>query len=296
MAPPATSGYLSAVATIPLGVSSSGPEVAAEAPDGTVFVANPPSADVLVIHGDSAPAVAEHVQGTVSGLAADATSLYVATATAAYQFDRAGGAQTERWSVQGPGSLTIAGGVLWFLAPISGGVNLYSISPGSADPPVLVENALGAVVGPDGTLYYERTDGHLVRQDPSDTISVGPALQTKQGVAGPTFVGLAGGFVWTYVSYYGTNGAYQGYYDTTLRPGPYISGSAGVTMAATLTGVLWKMGNGESRCGTGSCVLRFGSDWSLSDPYPVDPTATLIGPYPALLGPSGGSFELVRLT
>lgn len=311
---PSSSGALVASATIPLGITpgASSP-VAAEAPDGAVFVSNPGGGDVLVVDGTSSPSVAEHVTGTVNALAADADSLYVATQTSAFQYSRRTGSFVEQWTlppVSGTNTsnqplvgLTVAGGSVWALITQGNDVDVYRVTPGSADPPVLVEETLGAVVGPDGTLYYERLDGQLVKQDPSDTVTVGQALSTKpaynSGTA-PYIVGLAGGYLWTEQVYgQGTDAGYQSYNAQSLSYGPWKSGTVGATMVQTLAGALWRTGAGSSACPTGmsACLLRMNPYAYLSEPYQTDPASLLLGPYPALIGQgASGGWELVRLT
>jgi hypothetical protein len=310
---PPTSGPLTASATIALGITpgSSNP-VAAEAPDGAVFVSNPGGGDVVVVDGTSPPATAEHVSGTVNALAADGDNLYVATYTTAYEYSRKTGALVEQWTLP-PVSrantsnqllvgLTVAGGIVWVFITQGGNIDVYRITPGLSDPPVLVEETLGAFVGPDGTLYYERLDGQLVRQDPSDVVTVGQALSTRpayNGGTAPFIVGLAGGYLWTEQAYGpGLNVGYQGFGDQSLSYGPWKSGTIGAAMAQTLTGALWRTGANSSACPTGmsACVLRLASNAYLSEPYQADPSSLLLGPYPALVGPgTSGNWELVRL-
>jgi hypothetical protein len=297
-----------------LGISSGASNpVAAEAPDGAVFVANPGGGDVLVVDGTSAPSVAEHISGTVNALAADADNLFVATDTSAYQYSRRTGALVEQWTLppvsrantsnQPLVGLTVAGGAVWALITQGNDVDVYRVTPGSADRPVLVEETLGAVVGPDGTLYYERLDGQMVRQDPSDVVTVGPALSTKpayNGGTAPYMVGLAGGYLWTGQVYgQGMDAGYQSYNAQSLSYGPWKSDTAGAAMVQTLAGALWRTGASSSACPTGmnACVLRLNSNAYLSEPYQADPASLLLGPYPALVGPgASGGWELVRLT
>ncbi|HET6874380.1 MAG TPA: hypothetical protein VFH70_06355 [Acidimicrobiales bacterium] len=310
---PSTAGPLVASATIPLGITpgASNP-VAAEAPDGAVFVANPGGGDVLVVHGTSAPSIAEHVSGTVNALAADAENLFVATYTSAYQYSRRTGSLVEQWTLP-PVSrantsnqllvgLTVAGGAVWVLITQGNDVDVYRVTPGSADPPVLVEETLGAVVGPDATLYYERLDGQLVRQDPSDVVTVGQALSTKpayNGGTAPYIVGLAGGYLWTEQVYgQGIDAGYQGYNAESLSYGPWKSGTVGAAMLQTLAGALWRTGASSSACPTGmnACVLRLSASAYLSEPYQADPASLLLGPYPVLVEPAAsGGWQMVRL-
>jgi hypothetical protein len=248
----------------------------------------------------------------VNALAADAEDLFVATYTTAYQYSRKTGALVEQWTLPPVSrtntsnqllvSLTVAGGAVWVFITQGNDIDVYRVTPGSADPPVLVEETLGALVGPDGTLYYERLDGQLVRQDPSDVVTVGQALSTRPAYNGgraPYIVGLAGGYLWTEQAFgQGVDAGYQGYGDSSLSYGPWKSGTVGAVMVPTLAGGLWRTGAGSSSCPTGmnSCVLRLSTSAYLSDPYQADPSSVLLGPYPALVEPAAtGGWELVRL-
>ena len=98
---PSTNGVLHVSATIPVPLPT-GPVLAAEAPDGAVFVAQTNS-PVYVVDGNLAAEVAEHVGGGPQALAADGASLYAASytssSTVVYSYSRASGAQTGQWTL-----------------------------------------------------------------------------------------------------------------------------------------------------------------------------------------------------
>lgn len=289
--------------------------VAGEGPDGAVFVADPAGGDVLVVDSDLAPEVAEHIAGTVNSIAADTTNLYVATYTAAYQFDRISGTQVEQWALPPVNrsntsdarlvSITVAGGYLWILETQGNDIDVYRVKPGSGAPPGLVEHTRGAVVGPDGTLYFERSGGQLVRQPLSGPSAVGPTLATQPppgGQAVPYLNSLAGGYLWTESDYgQGLDAGYQGYDSDSLQAGPSVAGTLGATAVQTLAGALWRAGAQSQPCPATdeSCVLRLSVSGALSDPYPTQQPGVLVGPYPALVqaaDSSGGNLVLIRLS
>jgi hypothetical protein len=76
--------------------------IAAEAPDGAVFLAQTGETNktvVWVVDGSAPAAVAEHVSGAVQALAADSENLYVATYQKLIAFDRRTGNQVGEWAV-----------------------------------------------------------------------------------------------------------------------------------------------------------------------------------------------------
>lgn len=280
--------------------------MAAEGPDGAVFVDDQPAGVVYVVDGNGPPAVAEHVSGTVSALAAGAGDLYVATYTTLYDYNRASGNLTDQLSLPSistadtsdalPVSMAYASDTLWVFITQGDDVDVYRLDPGTGGL-LEVETSLGATVGDDGTLYYEDSDGYLVMVSPSGTTTTGPHLSTQSDDV--QFVdAVAGGYVWTEDDAgQGLDAEYQGYSATSLVAGPTAPGTAGATMADTSAGPLWRSGAEASGCpaGADACVLRLGAGAALSDGLATGAGGDLLGPYPALVGPQGNSLELQRL-
>lgn len=315
---PPTTGPLTATATIPLGSPAGSQLAAGEAPDGTVFVADSAGSDVLVVDGDAAPQVAEHISGTVDSIAADSSDLYVATVTDAYEFDRSTGSLVEDWKLpafstantsdQELVSMALGGGFVWLSITEGNNVDVYRVTPGSSAGPTQFEQTLSAVVGSDGTLYYVRSDGHIVRQPPSGAPTVGPVLSTvthnNPSLSPPPVLdGLAGGYLWAEADAgQGLDSAYYAFTDDSLQEGPVVGGTVSARMAQTLTGPLWLFGLETTECPTAgnTCVQRLSDSGTLSDPYPVRSPVLLLGPYPALVEATGsggtGNLVLVRLS
>jgi hypothetical protein len=304
---PATSGALHLAATIALPLTI-GPVFAAEAPDGAVFVAQS-NTPVYVIDGYQAPAVAEHVAGGAAALAADANDLYAASytsaATTVFSYGRASGVEVRQWSLPGINaanasnaqliSLVASGGALWVLITAGNDVDVYRIDPTSSASPTQVATSLGAAVGPDGSLYYERTDEHLVRRDPSGSLTVGPVLaDAPNGEGGGVqyIDTVAGGLLWVdEPAGQGLDATFSTFNTTTLAavggPFPGNTNESGIT--DTLAGTLDVTdGNATISCpmqGTLSeqCLFRISSTAALSDPTPVGSGFALLGPYPAVV-------------
>lgn len=297
---PATSGALSVEATIPVPVTPDGayPPVAAEAPDGAVFVSDPTKSVVWVVDGDQPAAVAEHVAGITNSLAADAGSLYIATFSTVYRYDRTTGSQVQQWTLPAVKranasdellvSLTVSHGTLWVFITQGQDVDAYRIDPNSAAPPQRVVTSLGAVVGSDGSLYYERTDSHLVRLAPAGGSTVGaPLANHPNGLGGGVQMieSIAAGQVWaTEPAGQGLDASYRAFGAQTLSPGATLLGTVGTTMLDTLAGSLALSGNEDRSCPVQArCVLRIDGHAGVSDPLPVGAALQLLGPYPAVV-------------
>jgi hypothetical protein len=108
---------------VPLHVSAHYTLSTTEAPNGAVFYAQRPVVGergtlshrsaakvVRVVHGNRAPAVAEHAPAPVLALAANRTSLYVVTTQQVVKYSRSTGAKLRTWAL--PAKSTYAGAVL----------------------------------------------------------------------------------------------------------------------------------------------------------------------------------------
>jgi hypothetical protein len=292
---------LSVKSRIALPITSDGfPSVAAEGPGGSVFVSDPAHGRVWVVGGDGRPTVAEHVAGVTNALAVDGASLFVANFSAVYRYDRRTGAKLLRWSLPPAPtasssnallvSLTVVHSTLWVFATRGNDVNVYRINPNSRRPPVLVVRTLGAVVSNGGFLFYERTDGYLVRVADGKA-RVGPRLADRpNGLGGGVdyIDSVAGGRLWvTEPAGQGLDASYYAYDSTTLVPDGAFHGTVGDTMVNSRIGTL--MLSGADR----PAVQRIDGDGRQTDRLPVVGAKLLVGLYPAVLATNGTGTALV---
>jgi len=304
----ATAEPLSIQARIALPIKLSGgfPSVAAEAPDGAVFVSDPAGSNVWVVDGDRPAVRAEHVAGVTNALAADASSLYVASFTTVCRYDRSNGAKVAQWALPSVKkdstsdallvSLTVTPAALWVTQAQGSHVNVYRIDPNSGRAPRLVVRSLGAIVSAGGSLYYERSDAHLVRVAPNGAVRVGPRLADRPNKLGggvEYLDSVAGGRVWvTEPAGQGLDASYRAFDSTTLAAGATFNGSIGDTMANTLIGPLMLAG-AETQS-----VYRIAADGRLTDPLPLAGGLQLVGPHPAVLSinHTGTGLQIERIS
>jgi hypothetical protein len=307
---------VSATVALPFGPDAAYPTVAAEGPDGAVFVADPAGGVVDVVDGDGPPAVAEHVSGTINSLSADASSLYVATYTTVYRYDRSTGNLLSHWALPAPDranasdALTVkvvsTGATVFVLVTEGQRVDVYRIAPASTAPPRLVARTLGAAVGPNGTLYYERTDRHLVSLRKA-RVKVGPLLAdhpNNEGGGVQEVQVVAGGEVWVAEpAGQGLDAGWQAYDATTLAAGASFGGNLGMVLVGSSAGTLVLSGGDTGGCpstsGQVDCVLHLaGSTGKLGEPTVVGDATAFVGPDPAVVAsdPSGADLEVERLS
>jgi hypothetical protein len=319
--PPATTGPLTPGA--PIGLPFAADRVtAAESPDGAVFAApqdptNPAPAIAWVVDGNGPAAIAEHVATGIAALAADANNFYAATYSTVFAYDRASGNQDGQWNMPKVNAanssdadlvaLAAGGGNLYVSVTQGNTTSVYRVTPTSSAAPHLVVRGLGDAVGSDGTIYYERTDHHLVALRPDGKMTVGPALAaTPNGEGGGVqYVEVvAAGAVWvSEPAGQGLDAAYTTYDAQSLaRVGQY-SGSVTSSVVDTASGplVLQPSAAGPACPGAqppAACVLRIDQHGATSDPVNVGAAVTLIGPQPAVVvsDTTTGQFDLVRLS
>jgi hypothetical protein len=308
---------VSATVALPFGPVAAYRTVAAEGPDGAVFVADPAGGVVYVVDGDGPAAVAEHVSGTVNSLSADASSLYVATYTTVYRYDRSTGNLLSQWAlpaadrVNASDALTVkvvsTGATVWALVTQGLRVDVYRIAPASPAPPRLVARTLGAAVGPNATLYYERTDRHLVARRGAGVPTVGPRLADRpngEGGGVQEVEVVAGGEVWVAEpAGQGLDAGWQAYDAATLAAGASFGGNSGMVLVGSATGTLVLSGGDTGGCPSTSgqvyCVLHLGvATGKLSEPTVVGDATAFVGPDPAVVAsdPSGAGLEVERLS
>jgi hypothetical protein len=296
---------------------------AAESPDGAVFAApqdptSPAPSIAWVVDGNSPAVIAEHVGTGIAALAADATNFYIATYSDLYAYNRSSGNQDGQWNMphvnaanasdQNLVSLAAAGGAVLISVTQGNTVNVYRVAPSSSAGPTLVVRSLGAAIGGDGSVYYERDDHRLAALRPSGSTVVGPSLADQPNAlgGGVQYVNIvAAGAVWvSKPAGQGLDAAYTTYDAATLAAVGSYNGSVTSTVADTAAGPLVLEPGGAAACGQAapasstSCVLRIDVHGSTSDPLSVGAAVTLLGPAPAVIesDTSTGQFDLVRLS
>ena len=321
--PVASSGPLQAGAPIVLPFSADR-VTAAESPDGAVFAAaqaptSPEPSVAWVIDGNGPAAVAEHVATGVAAMAADGTNLYVATYAEVYAFTRSSGNQSGQWTMpplttadssnDDLVSLAAAAGAVYLSVDRGDTVGVYRIDPSSSASPRLVVRGLGAAVGPNGAVYYERTDHVLAVRRADGTTVTGPSLaHTPNGLGGGVqyIDTVAGGALWvSEPAGQGLDAQYTTYDTSTLRPVGTYHGTVTSTVSDSSTGplVLEPAGTdagcpAASPSSPSSCVFRITTAGTLSDPVGVGAAVDLLGPAPAVvMSDTGtGQFDVLRLS
>jgi hypothetical protein len=318
-----TSGPLQAGAPIALPFSADR-VTAAESPDGAVFAApqdptSPGPSVAWVVDGNGPAAVAEHVATGIAALAADGTNFYVATYSDVYAYNRASGNQDGQWNMPSVNaanssdddlvSMAAAGGSVLLSVTKGNTVSVYRLNPGSSAGPRLVVRGLGAAFGPDGSIYYESSDHHLVALRPNGATVTGPVLaHTPNGLGGGVqYVDVvADGTVWVdQPAGQGLDALFTTYDTTTLATVASYTGSVTGSVVDTAAGPLVLEPAGDTAAcpqasppTPASCVLRIDAQGTMSDPVTVGAAVTLLGPGPAVVvsDTSTGQFDLVRLS
>ena len=322
VSPLPTSGPLQADAPIALPFGADR-VTAAESPDGAVFAApqdptSPAPSIAWVVDGNGPAAIAEHAGTGIAALAADAANFYVATYSVLYAYNRSSGNQVGQWNMprvnaanssdENLVSLAAAGGGVLISVTQGNTVSVYRVVPSSSARPRMVVRSLGAAIGSDGSVYYERGDHRLVALRPSGSNAIGPLLADRpNGLGGGVqYVNaVAAGAVWvSEPAGQGLDAAYTTYDTGTLAAVGRYGGSVTSSVADTAAGPLVLEPGGAAVCGQAapaspaSCVLRIDEHGATSDPVGVGAAVTLLGPAPAVIesDTSTGQFDLVRLS
>jgi hypothetical protein len=306
---PATSATaaLRVSADIDLGISSTlGQAVAAEAPDGTVFYAD--GQVVMVVSGNSPPAVAEHPGAKVLGLGASSSTLYVVTPADLLAYSRSSGDQTGRWLLTGsPATPTTAGVVVdgagdawvWtdWATDFSGYENamLYALLPGVAKPVVLSHVAEPGSVTTDGTHAFFLADNNNVGASLTQATRIArlPAVRllTVGTVPGESLIGFSRSQVVAYSQPHSLYTFSPGGTGTVLVK---TRTEEPVGLAGTNSGLLFLT------CAGKACSTITPVDQSTGVPgVPASvPTSgdIVLGPDPVVVGVESGHLHLVRLS
>lgn len=315
----ATTGPLSVSASVAVPVPANVQITSAEAPDGAVFVApqghDSATTTVVWVVDPTGPAeIAEHVAGGVSALAADATNLYVVADDSVIGYTRSTGNQMGQWKLPtietantsnaNLVSMIVAGGQVLVMITQGNEQDIYRIRPTSTASPKEIAEGTSAAFGPDGSVYYERSDNHLVKLSPAGVTTVGPALANSPNGEGGGIAGInavAGGLIWvSEPAGQGLDAQLSPYNADTLSPMGSYSGSVTEQIVDTSAGALVLVGaNGPGGCPQGptaaaiSCVFRISQTAQLSFPTPVGTADQLLGPNPAVVTASTTTADLV---
>ncbi len=314
-----TSGPLAISANVAVPIAANVQITAAEAPDGSVFVApeshdSPTPTVVWVVDGNTPAAIAEHVAGGVSALAADSANLYVVSGNNVLGYSRSTGNQMGQWNLPPINTANTSNAELVSM-DADGGVVLITIAQGdleyvyrfdstSTAAPRLIAQGTSAAFGPNGSVYYERSDDHLVELSAAGVTTVGPLLVHAPNGAGGGIANVeavAGGLVWvSEPAGQGLDTQLSPYDATTLQPMGTFSGSVTEQIVDTGAGPLVLAGpDGPGVCPQGgaatssSCVFRLSPTAALTDPTSVGSAEQLLGPYPAVLSANSTTNDLV---
>jgi hypothetical protein len=309
----------------PVPVPVSGFEIAAtEGPDGAVFVSakDPASAApavVWVVDGNGPAAVAEHVSQGVAALAADATTLYVATYATVTAYNRSTGNQSGQWTLPAITTanssdddlVSLAAGGGNILVSITQGdtVSAYRINPGSPAAPALVAQGSSVAIGPGGSVYFARSDNHLVQMTGGGSVVVGPALlDAPNGEGGGVqyVSAVAGGSVWvTEPAGQGLDAQVSTFDASTLQAVATFGGTANEQFVDTVAGVLMTGQPAtapacpqDSASSVVSCVYRISASGVATGPLAVGQSVALLGPDPAVIesNPPYAQLDVVRIS
>jgi hypothetical protein len=321
---PSTSGKLRVVARDAIPVKSSDflAAIAAEAPDGSVFVSFgaqqnsaqgvPAGTVVYVVDGNEPAQVAEHPSVPVVALAADDTYLYVGGNDEIIAYSRSTGNVARTWTLSMPVRLmAVGGGKLWAVTgSISGSGQVVEINPGSAGvTPVGTDtaNVADIAAGPLGLYYVESGGATIVRISPNGTRLQAATNQTvNQQLSGPGAVqaiSVIGNQLYViHDAGQGLDSSSQTYDASTLSgPESNAPGLAGGNHAIdSLAGPIDKSQPGSTSCPNSGCVGRYNlSSGALTDSVTFPQSTSLgplLGPYPALIVfPATGSVYLDRI-
>jgi hypothetical protein len=317
--PASTSGALQISASLAIPITANGQVTATEAPDGAVFVApeshdSPNQTVVWVIDGNGPAAIAEHISGGVSALAADATNLYVTSNSTVFGFTRSTGNPMGQWNLPPIStantsdadlvSMSAANGVVLVMVSRGNLEDVYRIRADSTAAPTLIAQGSSAAFGPDSSVYYERADNRLVKLSGAGVTTVGPSLPATSNSEGGGIASVnavAGGLVWVIEpAGQGLDAQWRPYSAATLQAMGPFSGSVTELIVDTSAGPLVLTGpDGPGNCPQASantstsCVFRISSGGTLSDPTLVGSADELLGPEPAVVTASTTGTDLV---
>jgi hypothetical protein len=295
---------------------------ATQAPDGAVFVAGVGSPQVIwVVDGVRPAAVAEHVTGPVSALAADTSNLYVGAGQSVTAYSRTTGELVRRWTpspvVGAVDQLVVAGDRVWALySQLDGNQpsppgDLVEFDPAASSPVTHVRDVsdtFSIAAGPAGIYYVTKQSTEIVERTNDGRVLTAPTRQAVDlELSGPSAiqaVAVDGGRV--VVQHNAGQGldAVLNTYDAATLAGPSkdTNFAANEGFAVTPSGI-FVIGNSDTNvCGAGqtTCLRRFSlTAGNVGDPValPADTAAsTLTGPFPTVVLALGPDLHVVRIS
>jgi len=297
---------------------------AAEAPNGAVFVSpqDPLSTSttvVSVIDGNGPAQVAETMPSGVAALAADNINLYVGSYANVTAFNRSTGNKIGTWPLQEINTanssdadlvtMSASGGHVFVMESQGNIERVYRFSPGSKAFPQLIAKGTSAAFGPNGSIYYARSDGHLVERTNSGATIVGPLLANApngEGGGVQYVTAVANGLVWvSEPAGQGLDTQFSRYDATTLKLLNSNSGTVSESIVGTSLGALvLSPPAGAGNCpqttstSSDSCVYQAASDGTLTNSTSVGMAITLLGPQAVVIGngPTPTAFEMQRIS
>jgi hypothetical protein len=294
----------------------------AQGPDGAIFVAGVIASPqiIWVVDGARPAGIAEHVQGPVTALAADAANLYVGVGQSVTAYSRTTGNVVRTWHTALPGMLTqlvVAGTKVWGLSTESDDNStgspdgLVELDPSSS---LLMRSVTGfadtfsIAAGPSSVYYVTKQSSELVEQtNAGATITAPTNQQVNLQLSGPSAiqaVAVVDGHV--IVQHDAGQGldAQLNTYDATTLVGPTAQTdfSADEPLAPTASG-LFVVGNSDTGVCTAdqaACVRRFSlPTGDIGDPLalPSDTIASAVtGPYPTVVLARGSDLHVLRIS
>jgi hypothetical protein len=206
-------------------------------------------------------------------------------------------------------SMDAANGVVLVMVSRGNVEDIYRVDPTTSAAPKLLAQGSSAAFGPDGSVYYERSDNHLVELSGAGVTTVGPVLAdapNSEGGGVANVDSVAGGIVWiSEPAGQGLDAQLNPYNASTLQPMGTYPGSVTDQIVDTAAGALVLVGpDGPGNCPqdnmatSTSCVFRISPTAALTDPITVGSAAALVGPAPAVVAedPSGTDLVVERLS
>jgi len=297
--------------------------ITAQGPDGAVFVAGRPASPQIVwaVDGVRPAAIAEHVTGPVTALAADRANLYIGVGGTVSAYSRVTGNVVHSWAANGmPGAvaqLVVAGNRLWALYAVSGdGLagapgGLVEIDPAAAAPVRTISQLTGVfsiAPGSVGVYYVTKQSSQLVEQT-NDGRSV--SKPTRQHVdlelSGPSAIQaiavVDGRVVLQHNAGQGLDAVLNTYDATTLAgPSASIPFSAAEELTSTPSGTFVIGDSDTNVCASSeqTCVRRFSLAAGNLGAALALPTlsvaSALTGPYPAVVVAVDSDLHVVRIS
>jgi hypothetical protein len=294
----------------------------AQGPDGAIFIAGAVASPqiIWVVDGVTPAGIAEHVQGPVTALAADAANLYVGVGQSVTAYSRTTGNVVRTWHTALPGTLTqlvVAGTKVWGLSTESDDNStgspdgLIELDPSSSSPVRSVTGFAGAfsiAAGQSGVYYVTKQSSELVEQtNTGATITAPTNQQVNLQLSGPSAIqaiAVVDGHV--IVQHDAGQGldAQLNTYDATTLVGPtaQTNFSADEPIALTASG-LFVVGNPDTGACTAdqtACIRRFSLPaGDVGDPLALpDNTiaSTVTGPYPTVVLAVGSDLHVLRIS